>query len=89
MIPLPYIKVLIRVIQLLDEAISHTICCGLVSIEILEVEASQAQSVLNVVHDLLLDRSVVSSEVGTHQLPEVLSGANCLLLLSWVAEFGL
>lgn len=54
MIP-PYIKVLIRVIQLLNKAISHTVCCCLICIEILEVEASQAQSVLNVVHDLLLN----------------------------------
>ena len=88
MIP-PYIKVLVSIIQLLDQAISHRVSCSLVGVEVLEVETSQAQCVLNVIHDLLLDRSAVSSEIGTHEVPEVLSGADRLLLLGRVAEFRL
>jgi hypothetical protein len=53
------------------------------------IETGQTQSVLDVIHDLLLDGSVISSEVGTHELPKVLSGADSLLLLSRVAEFRL
>ena len=88
MIP-PYIKVLVGVIELLDQAISHWEGGGLVGVEFLEVEASQAQGVLNVVHDLLLDRSAVSPEIGTHEVPELLSGADSLLLLGRVGEFRL
>jgi hypothetical protein len=40
-----------------------------------------------VVHDLLLDRSAVSPEIGTHEVPELLSGADSLLLLGRVGEF--
>lgn len=39
------------------------------------------------IHDLLLDRSAVSSEIGTHEVPELLSGADSLLFLGRIAEF--
>jgi hypothetical protein len=47
----------------------------LVGVEVLEIEASETESVLDMVNDGALDRAGVSSLVGVHETPEVLTGA--------------
>jgi hypothetical protein len=50
-----YIEVLVGIVELLNQTISNRVGGGLVGVEILEVKTGQAQSVLNMINDLLLD----------------------------------
>mmetsp|Transcript_101606 Transcript_101606/g.140414 ORF Transcript_101606/g.140414 Transcript_101606/m.140414 type:complete len:202 (+) Transcript_101606:1511-2116(+) len=62
----------VSIIPRLDQAISDGVGSGLVSTELIEVETSTCQGVLNVVDDLTLDGLVVGAKIGAHELPHLI-----------------
>ena len=61
-----YSEILISIIPSFDESILDRVGSSLVCIEVVEVESSAAESVLDVVHDWSLDRLVVMPDVRAH-----------------------
>lgn len=63
--------VLVGVVPGLDEAVAHGVGGSLVGAEVVKVESSAREGVLNMVNDRPLDRVRVRALVSAHQLPKL------------------
>ena len=70
----------VGVIPGLEEPVTNGICSCLVSAEVIEVKSSPGESILDMVHDLPLDRLDVTAKIGTHKLPHLLSASLVLVI---------
>lgn len=70
---------LLRIIPTFKKPVSDSVSGSLISSEIVEVESGSRQCVLNMVHDLPLNRLSVTAHVALHQLPHLLLALSCSL----------
>jgi hypothetical protein len=63
-------KVLASVVEALDEAVADAVRGALEAVELGEVEARAAESVLDVLHNVSLERLLVVAEILLHQAPQ-------------------
>ena len=71
---------LLSVVPGLDQSIAHGVCSGLISTLVVEIEPGSRQSILDVVDDRSLNRTLVTTDVRAHELPHF------LLTIDWLAE---
>lgn len=65
--------ILLCIVPGLKESISDSVGSSLIGSKIIEIESGSSQRILNMVHDLPLDGSPVSTEVRAHELPHLVS----------------
>ena len=76
-----YSMELLGIVPRLEESIPDGERAGLVSSEVVEVETSSGQGVLDVVDDRSLDRLDIISKISAHELPHLLSTLLVLIVL--------
>ena len=75
--------ILLGVIPGFYQSISDSIRACLIGSEVVEVEPGPGEGVLNVVHNGPLQRLLVISQVGAHQLPHLLSALLVLVIFEF------
>lgn len=77
---------LLCIIPGLDQAVPDGVRRGLISAFLIEIEPSAGQSVLDVVNDGALDRTLISTDVRAHELPHLFLASTSRLAELWAVE---